>query len=466
MILNCRRPNARAAKFFFLSARSRVVHAGKCPGSHMVAARRSYAISTHGRWRQAKSGQIRRVRAKKDRYAELGIMGLATGRKQNNAQFHALQAAAFPQVCDRLTAERDTWDHKSNDRDDPKYMHAANLRPASRSEQALNKTTSDNWIEGRPQGEGDWVRFRNPGRAAATLREREPGKNWDDANIHCVLKGRNKQHQGWEFRYVDASTAVRMAAPETPRRAGEAWRALVMPGGEDAPQCEVSDRGRYQNSRGRVYTPRAAHGHRYAEIGVDGRQYKFHNCVAATFADVVGAKPGDGYTIDHRDTDAANNRAENLRWASKSEQMLNQTTSDNWIEGRPQGEGSWVRFRNSGRAVATLREREPGKNWSHGSIGQVLEGRRGCKQHLGWEFRYVDASTAVRKVCSAATEAQWRDDPDHADEQWARLEPLGAWRLRVIPERRDGTEGGSFVVDLREFRGPPSESERDDRPFF
>ena len=84
-----------------------------------------YAISTHGRWRMARGGKIRTVRARKRRYAAIGIMGLCAAGKQGNAKFHCLQGAAFPDKCGRLTAERPTWDHKKNDRDDPAYMRYA-----------------------------------------------------------------------------------------------------------------------------------------------------------------------------------------------------------------------------------------------------------------------------------------------------------------------------------------------------
>ena len=426
--------------------------------------KKSYAISTHGRWRMARYGHIRTVKAKKKNYARMGIMGLLTTGKQTNAYFHCLQGAAFPQICGRLTAEQDQWDHKTNDRDDPAYMYARSLRPANRSEQALNKTTSDNWIEGRPYGtEAPWKRFQNPRRAATVdLRKLEPGKNWDKGSIWQVLEGRCNQHQGWEFRYVDASKAVRIAKPEPPQLDGETWRTLVLPGGEVVRPCKVSDQGRYRNSRKRTFTPTPARGQEYARIGVRDRYHRFHNVVMATFEDVVGKKPGDEYTAGHKDMDSSNNRVSNLGWEDRSTQALNKTTSDNWIEGRPYGtEAPWTRFRNPGQAATVdLRKLEPGKNWDQGGINMVLSGR--CNHHMGWEFRYVDAAKAVRHVTSAPTEPQWRDEPEFADEQWARLEPLGDWRLRVTPEYRDGTDGNPFEVNLHEFHGPSDSDSSDE----
>ena len=424
--------------------------------------RSSYAISTHGRWRAARSGKIRTVKAQTGRYAEVGIMGLRAAGKRivPTVQFHCLQGAAFPDKCGRLTAEQNTWDHQKNDRDDPGYMHATNLRPASRSEQALNKTTSDNWIEGRPCGsESAWTPFRNSGRAVVALRELEPEKNWHPGHIGDVASGRCTQHQGWEFRFRDPEKAVRIVLPETPQLDGETWRSLVLPGGDVVPACAVSDLGRYRNAYKRTYTPTPARGMRYASIRARGRKYQFHNLVAATFEDIIGTKPGDTHTIGHQDIDTTNNRVSNLRWEDREDretQALNKSTSDNWIEGRPCGsQNDWTPFRNSGRAAAELRELEPGKNWNCGNIGKVLSGQR--TQHQGWEFRYRDPEKIVRKANSAPSEPQWRDEPEFADEQWARLEPLGDWRLRVTPEFRDGTDGGHFDVNLHAFH--PGESD-------
>ena len=169
-------------------------------------ARRPCAISSHGRWRAARGGKIRHVRAPATGYARLKLRGLVF-------KFHQLQGAAFPDICGRLTQERPTWDHVSNDRGDARYMHAANLRPASHSEQALNRTTCDNPVEGRRRGAGVWECFPNPGRAAAILRERFPRVRWDESGIHSVanIRGGCTHHHGWEFRWPAGARPVRNA---------------------------------------------------------------------------------------------------------------------------------------------------------------------------------------------------------------------------------------------------------------
>ena len=317
------------------------------------------------------------------------------------------------------------------------------------SEQALNRTNSDNWVEGRRFGSQDeWIPFRNLGRAEKGMREIEPGKNWDRGGIlRSVVDGRPKSHHGWEFRFVDPHKDRRHREAETPQLKGENWRTLVLPGGEVVPQCKVSDMGRYRNSKGRTFTPQPAHGMGYARIQLRRKNYRFHNCVAATFADIVGPNPGGEYTIGHQDIDATNNKVSNLRWEDRSTQQLNKSNSDNWVEGRRVGyQEEWISFRNSGRAVVELRKLEPGKKWHIGHIHDVCAGRQNT--HQGWEFRFRDPSKAVRTARSAPCEGQWRDEPEYAGEQWARLEPLGDRRLRVTPEHRDGTVGDDFDVSL------------------
>lgn len=85
----------------------------------------------------------------------------------------------------------------------------------------------------------------------------------------------------------------------------------------------VSNMGRAQvmyphgNAWGPIFTPQPSRKNRYALIG---RGHAFHLLVAEAF---LGPKPGPTFTIDHIDRNPANNRADNLRWASKTEQNYN-----------------------------------------------------------------------------------------------------------------------------------------------
>lgn len=422
--------------------------------------RSSYAISSHGRWRAARNGKIRRIRAPKTNYARQELRIPGEGKKK--FMYHILQGSAFPHLSHgALSAERNTRDHIENDRDDPRYMHATNLRPASMAEQGLNKTTSDNPVRGRPVGAGDdaWEPFDNPGRAASELQTRFPSKKWYHGNIREICDGTRKTQHGWEFQWVDAASVVRTVqtqASEEPELPGEEWRPLRMPDGAvDTGRRRVSSLGRYTNSYGTIYTPKPARGMDKAKNSIARKHYHFHNLVAATFVDILGPRPSPKHTIDHiKSWEPWNNAVSNLQWADKSEQARNQACKDNPIEGRAvdaPADVPWQRFDNSGDAVDKLKERFPDKNWNDGAIHGVCDRRKGSTQHQGWTFRWPDGAKPVRLANGAPSEPQWVEDGELAAEEWARIEPLGGARFRFTPELRDGGEGEAFTVDLREF---------------
>ncbi len=436
--------------------------------------RSSYAISSHGRWRAAKDGKIRRIRAPKTAYARQGLLIPGEGNKR--FVYHVLQGSAFPHLSHgALSAERNTWDHITNDRDDPRYMHATNLRPASRAEQALNKTTSENPVRGRPVGAGDdaWEPFDNPGRAASELQTRFPSKKWGAGGIRRICDGTKKTSHGWEFQWVDAASVVRNVqtqASEEPILPGEEWRALRMPDGAvDTDGRRVSSLGRYTNSYGTIYTPKPGRGRDYAAVGIAGKDYQFHNLVAATFVDVLGPRPSSRHTIDHiKSREPWNNAVSNLQWADKREQVLNQARNDNPVEGRAVDapvDAPWQRFANSGAAARELKERFPETNWNCSSIRNVCDRRNGSTQHQGWTFRWPDGARPVRNASSAPSEPQWAEDGALAAEEWARIEPLGGACFEFTPELRGGGEGEGLTVDLREFAcesSSDSDSDEDD----
>ena len=78
-------------------------------------------------------------------------------------------------------------------------------------------------------------------------------------------------------------------------------------------------------------------GHKTIHIKLNGKQYKAHR----VFWEMVNGEIPDGMTIDHIDQDSTNNRLENLRLASQTEQHRNRPVQCNnscgcagisWIE--------------------------------------------------------------------------------------------------------------------------------------
>jgi hypothetical protein len=409
----------------------------------------SYAISSRSRVRAAKTGKIRTVRCPTKDYARID---LKFGSKHKKKYFHCLQGAAFPHLCGRITAQRPTWDHISNERGVETYMHAENLQPASHSEQRLNQTVNDNPVEGRPLGSAEsWQWFPNPGRAANELARLVPGKNWNKSGILRTADQERLHHQGWEFRWPEGSVQVRTitsAPSEAPLLEGELWRAAVLPDGAAVPSaCRVSTLGRWTGSHGHIWTPSPGETKHYGVISLAGKKYQFHQVVAATFADLIGAQPSAAHTVDHKNRVPTDNRIANLRWEDKSAQALNQTVNDNPVEGRPLGSAeSWQWFPNPGRAANELARLVSGKSWSRGNVAKVADQK--CSHHQGWEFRWPEGSVQVRRVSSAPSEAQWRDDGAFVDEEWARLEPRADGTMLVTPELRDASDGTSFVTSV------------------
>lgn len=84
----------------------------------------------------------------------------------------------------------------------------------------------------------------------------------------------------------------------------------------------VFNRGRYYPKRGGfVKIHRDADGYCFVVLALDGRNYKqfVHRLVAEAF---IGPRPED-QTVDHINRVRDDNRVENLRYATASEQNLN-----------------------------------------------------------------------------------------------------------------------------------------------
>lgn len=60
-------------------------------------------------------------------------------------------------------------------------------------------------------------------------------------------------------------------------------------------------------------------GERYLAVTLDGKQHFIHRLVAELFI----PNPSDKYSVDHINQNKQDNRVENLRWATRSEQQLN-----------------------------------------------------------------------------------------------------------------------------------------------
>jgi len=130
--------------------------------------------------------------------------------------------------------------------------------------------------------------------------------------------------------------------------ADEVWRPV--PGlafGED--ELLVSSEGRVRNKGSRVALGPPHRGSRhpsgYYSINLLRKPRKVHDLVCRTFG---GERPTPQHTADHKNHDKGDNRACNLRWASKSEQVLNRRKA------RPRSDCKPVLARRAGSTDAWI----------------------------------------------------------------------------------------------------------------
>ena len=285
---------------------------------------------------------------------------------------HVLMAIAFglPKRDDQVTV-----DHIDNN---PSNNRLENLRWASRSEQikhsyATNKNRGSNApkqskpVEGRVLGAEAWVPYVSSAEAARSLGLKQ-------GSISNCCSGKQKQTGGYEFRYGEANEVAVLP--------GEVWKPYE--------SAWVSSFGRFKSSRGVIFTPKP-HPSGYVYVFCNGKLHPIHVLMAIAFG---LEKRDDQVTVDHIDNNPSNNRLENLRWASRSEQIKHsyatnknressaQRTSKP-VEGRVLGAEAWVPYASSMEAARSL-------GLYNAVISACCRGVR--KQTGGYEFRYGEAN--------------------------------------------------------------------------
>ena len=153
---------------------------------------------------------------------------------------------------------------------------------------------------------------------------------------------------------------------------------------------QVSSLGRFKSSRGVIFTPKPSKSG-YVQVFCNGKSHLIHVLMAIAFG---LEKRDDQDTVDHIDNSPSNNHLDNLRWASKSEQMkhsyaTNKTRGSSAqrtskpVEGRKLGAEAWVPYASGEEAARSL-------ELKHGSISACCRGR--IKQTGGYEFRWGEAN--------------------------------------------------------------------------
>ena len=153
---------------------------------------------------------------------------------------------------------------------------------------------------------------------------------------------------------------------------------------------QVSSLGRFKSSFGVVSTPKPMKSG-YVRVTCNHKHHLIHVLMAEAFG---LPKRDDQDTVDHMDNDPSSNRLENLRWASRSEQVkhsyaTNETRGSSAqrtskpVEARKLGAEEWVPYASSHEAAREL-------GLKQGNISACCRGKQ--KQTGGYEFRYGEAN--------------------------------------------------------------------------
>ena len=245
-------------------------------------------VSSYGRF-LTQDGVVTYGAKREDGYVEVGI-------KNHQKKAHAIVARAF--LGPKPTPGHSV--HHADQRRD--NNHIDNLSYATRSEQMHDSYDNnpnrkpmgpalEKAVEGRKRDDTEWVRYPSLNAAAAALNLP------NTAGISSVCRGLQKSTgDGYVFRFVDV-----------PDFEGEVWRLVD--------GHTVSNKGRVKTQLGNI-TFGSTDGSGYKIVG--GSHARIHDLVGRAF---LGPPPSTRHTIDHIDSDRANNHIDNLRWATPSEQM-------------------------------------------------------------------------------------------------------------------------------------------------
>ena len=156
-------------------------------------------------------------------------------------------------------------------------------------------------VRGRAVGEEEWVEYESASAAARALKLHQGA-----VSACCNGKIKSKQTGGYEFEFGDP-----VEPAEYP---GEVWKPYGT--------AEVSSLGRLRRleGRGRKMNAHTPHPRKdgYVIVTIDGKRIGIHRAIAIAF-ELERSEGQD--EVDHIDGNRSNNKLENLRWATRSENI-------------------------------------------------------------------------------------------------------------------------------------------------
>jgi hypothetical protein len=226
-------------------------------------------------------------------------------------------------------------------------------------------------------GTQEWTQYPSTAEATRAL-------GLGSGNVSACCRGIQKRTGEYEFKWAEANEVAALPG-EVFKPYETAW---------------VSNLGRYRNHLGVISTPKSPRSG-YVQIHINGKNRQLHRVMAVAF-DLP--RRDDQDEIDHIDGDPSNNRLDNLRWASRSEQVrhsyaTNKTRGSNApkqskpVLGRALGTQEWTRYPSTAEAARAL-------GLNRGNISVCCGGKK--KRTGEYEFKWGEANEVL-------TGEIWRD---------------------------------------------------------
>ena len=152
-------------------------------------------------------------------------------------------------------------------------------------------------VKGRKIGESEWTKYESANDAARQL-------YLNHGSISQACRNGGGMVSVYYFEFSEPN--------ERPLLEGEEWRKCKNGGG-----AEISNKGRFKDSRGVIKTPRPETS-RYCRVWINGKNKCLHVLIAEVF--LPPPRP-DQTEVHHIDHNPSNNRLENLKWVTPSENV-------------------------------------------------------------------------------------------------------------------------------------------------